>query len=156
MKPFKRIKWLAIALLCLLAAGAVAYFCRVSLLRGAAHAWIVNQPLAHADVIVVLGGGPDTRPFEAARLFHQGLAPKILLMNPRPAHAAQLGLEPTEAELSRGILLKKGVPASAIVVPSEYVTNSFDESVVLRNWARANQIKRAIITTDVFTMPETL
>jgi uncharacterized SAM-binding protein YcdF (DUF218 family) len=150
MKPFKRIKWLGMALLCLLAAAVVGYFCRVSLLRGAAHAWIVNQPLAPADVIVVLGGGLDTRPFEAARLYHLGLAPKILLMNPRPAPSAELGLVPTEADLSRSILLKKGVPAGAIVVPGTYVLNSFDESLVLRDWARTNRIKRAIIATDIF------
>lgn len=146
-KWFKR---LIVALLLLCAGFMVAFYYRAPLLRGAANAWIVNEPLSRADVIVVLGGGPDTRPFEAARLYHLGLAPKILLMNPRPAPAAQLGLIPTEADLSHNILLKKGVPAGAIFVTAGLVTNSYDESVALRNWARSNHVTHAIIPTDVF------
>jgi uncharacterized SAM-binding protein YcdF (DUF218 family) len=99
---------------------------------------------------VVLGGGPDTRPFEAARLFHLGLAPKILLMNPRPSPSAELGLVPTEARLSRDIILRQGVPADAIFTAADTVTSSYDESLSFRNWAGTNAIKEAIIPTDVF------
>jgi len=81
---FKWFKRLLAALLVLCVLAGTAFFCRAPLLRGAADAWIVNDPLSRADVIVVLGGGPATRPFEAARLFHLGLAQKILLMNPKP------------------------------------------------------------------------
>jgi uncharacterized SAM-binding protein YcdF (DUF218 family) len=146
-------KWLKRLLLALLALGvllAFAFVFRSPLLRGSAHAWIVNQPLTRADVIVVLGGGIDTRPFEAARLYHQGLARKILVMNPRPSAPAELGLLPGEAELTREILLKQKVPADAIVVPANLVTNSYDEAVTLRNWARPNRVRRVIIPTDVF------
>ena len=126
------------------------YVLRAPLLTGMARAWIVNEPLSRADVLVVLGGGPDTRPFEAARLFHLGLAPRILLMNPRPSPSTQLGLIPTEAEISRSILLKKGVPPSDIFITTDLVTNSYDESVAFRNWARTNGVTRAIIPTDIF------
>jgi uncharacterized SAM-binding protein YcdF (DUF218 family) len=138
----------ALLALCLLAVAAFAF--RAPLLRGAAHAWIVNQPLTKADVIVVLGGGPDTRPFEAARLFHLGLAPKILLMNPRHSPTVQLGLMPAEADISRNVLLKQNVPAGDIFVTSELATNSYDESIALRKWAKANHAARVIIPTDIF------
>jgi uncharacterized SAM-binding protein YcdF (DUF218 family) len=146
----KRIKWPAIALLILCGLVIVCFLCRAPLLRGAAHVWIINEPLSQADVIVVLGGGPDTRPFEAARLFHLGLASKILLMNPRPSPAAGLHLVLTETELSHDILLTKGVPDTNIFITSCFVTNSYDESIALRNWAETNHVSRAIIPTDVF------
>jgi uncharacterized SAM-binding protein YcdF (DUF218 family) len=146
----KWLKRLLVALAVLFALLVAVYFCRAPLLRAAARAWIVNETLAKADVIVVLGGGIDTRPFEAARLFHSGLAPKILLMNPRPSPAAQLGLVPTEADLSRSILLQQEVPAEDIYVSADIVTNSYDESIAVRNWAKINGATRVIIPTDVF------
>jgi uncharacterized SAM-binding protein YcdF (DUF218 family) len=147
------LKWLKRSIVLLLFLGVVlaaAWYWRAPLLRRAAAAWIVNQPLLPADLVVVLGGGPDTRPFEAARLFHQGLAPKILLMNPRPSAATELGLLPTEADLSRDILLKQKVPADAIFVAADLVTNSYDESICVRNWAGTNKVRSVIIPTDVF------
>jgi uncharacterized SAM-binding protein YcdF (DUF218 family) len=147
------LKWLKRSIVLLLFLGVVlaaAYYWRAPLLRRAAAAWIVNQPLSPADLVVVLGGGPDTRPFEAARLFHSGLAPKILLMNPRPSAATELGLVPTEADLSRDILRKQKVPADAIFVAGDLVTNSYDEAITVRNWAGTNRVRSVIIPTDVF------
>lgn len=146
-------KWcqrVIVALLLILALLGALYCFRAPLLRGAAGAWIVNESLSPADLIVVLGGGADTRPFEAARLFHLGLAPKILVMNPRPSPAVQLGLVGTEAALSRGILLRQGVPDNDIIMAATLVTNSFDESMVVRNWSATNGVRRVIIPTDVF------
>ena len=54
---------------------AVGWSFRGQLLRGLANAWIVHDPLSRADAIVVLGGGMQTRPFEAARLYREGYAP---------------------------------------------------------------------------------
>ena len=146
----KFVKRLLLAGLFLGAVLLTAWLFRTPLLRSAAHAWIVNQPLAHAEAIVVLGGGLDTRPAEAARLYHLGLAPKILVLNPRLSAAAELGLEPTEGDLARQILLKKDVPPAAIVTPPNYVTNSFDEAITVRNWARQTGARRVIIPTDIF------
>jgi len=147
------LKWFKRLVLALLFVGvllAVAWLCRGPLLRGAARAWIVDQPLARADAIVVLGGGLDTRPFEAAQLYYRGMAPRILVMNPKLTAATELGLLPAEGALARTMLLKLKVPAGAIQVPAELVTNSFDESIVVRNWARANHVRRLIIPTDIF------
>jgi uncharacterized SAM-binding protein YcdF (DUF218 family) len=149
-KFLRKLKFLAIALAVLAGMLAIGYWCRVPLFQGAANAWIVNEPLSRSDAIVVLGGGVDTRPFEAAHLFHLGLAPKILLMNPRQSPAVQLGLLPSDSDLSRSILLKKGVPANDIIVAADIVTNSYDESIAVRNWAKGSGARRVIIPTDVF------
>jgi uncharacterized SAM-binding protein YcdF (DUF218 family) len=150
VRTLNRCKWVFICLLVLCVLLIVGFVCRAPLLRGVANEWVVNEPLSKADVIVVLGGGPDTRPFEAARLFHLGLAPKILLMDSKHSPSAELGLIPSEAELGRDILLKENVPTNAIFVTTDIVTNSFDESIALRNWAKTNIVQRAIIPTDPF------
>jgi len=146
----KWLKRLLLALLALCALLALTFVFRAPLLRELADAWIVNQPLTKADVIVVLGGGLENRPFEAARLYQLGLAPRILLMKPRLSAASEIGVTPSEADLAKSILLKQGIPDRAIFVTSDSVTNSYDESIALRHWARTNRIKSAIIPTDIF------
>ena len=144
---FKRLTLLFFVLGILLLA---AFLFREPLLRRAADAWVVNERLTKADVIVVPGGGLETRPFAAARLYHQGLAPKILLMNPKPTATQDLGLIPAEAEIARQVLLKQEVKEADIAIAADWVTNTYEESIAVRNWAQTNHIKRLIIATDVF------
>jgi uncharacterized SAM-binding protein YcdF (DUF218 family) len=71
-----------------------------------------------ADAILVLGGG-YSRPFQAADLYRQGLARKIYVSVPAREDQHRLLDEagvsfPREEEVVREVLLKKGVPASAI------------------------------------------
>lgn len=71
-----------------------------------------------ADAILVLGGS-YTRPFQAAELYGQGLARKIYVSVPAREDQLRLLDEagipfPREEEIVRAVLLKKGVPASAI------------------------------------------
>jgi len=71
-----------------------------------------------ADAILVLGGD-YSRPFQAAELYRQGLASKIYVSVPAREDQHRLLDEagiafPREEEIVREVLLKKGVPASAI------------------------------------------
>ncbi len=71
-----------------------------------------------ADAILVLGGG-YARPFQAADLYRQGFARKIYVSVPAREDQHRLLDEagvafPREEEVVRQVLLKKGVPASAI------------------------------------------
>ena len=134
-------------LLGLLVAG---YVFRAPLLRAAANAWIINDALAKADAVVVLGGGLETRPFEAARLYHQGLVPKILIMNPKPSPRAKIGLTPLEKDLTRQVLVKLNVPEADMVVVGTNVTSTYDESIAVRQWAEKNGARRVIVPTDLF------
>ena len=149
-KMFKTLKRLLAGLLILVILAVTSYVFRAPLLRGAARAWVVNDPLTQADAIVVLGGGMETRPFDAARLYHLGLAPKILLTATKPEPSEQLGLNPPETEIARRILVKKDVPDSAIAVAPGFVNSTYDEAVAVRDWAKTNHIKNLIIATDVF------
>jgi len=147
------LKWLKRLLLALLILGGFAlavYVFRAPLLRTAAAWWIVNDPLSRADVIVVLGGGPETRPFEAAKLLRQGLAPKILLMNPAAPEAWKQGVAFAEPNLDRAMLLRKAVPDSNIVMVAQIVSSTDEESLAVRDWAQTNQIRKLILVTDIF------
>jgi uncharacterized SAM-binding protein YcdF (DUF218 family) len=146
----KFLKRLFVTLLVLCVLLVIGYVFRAPLLRDAASAWIVNDPLSKADVIVVPGGGMETRPFEAARLYHLGVAPKVLLTTTGTLPSEQLGANPPETEIARRILMIKDVPYSAIVVAPGFVNSTYDESIAVRNWAKTNNVKRLIIATDVF------
>ena len=75
----KCLKRLLVVLLILVVLAVAGYIFRVPLLREAGRAWVVNDPLTKADVIVVLGGGWPDRSERAAALFKEGEAPKILV-----------------------------------------------------------------------------
>lgn len=148
MKRF--LKRLSLCLLFLCVLGAVLYWFRAPLLRGMAAAWIVDDPLTNADVIVVLGGGPSTRPFEAARLYHQHWAPRILVMQPRADSTAELGLTPRESDLLKQVLVRQSVPETNVLIAADEVMNTYEEALAVRNWVATNQIQTAIVVTDVF------
>lgn len=123
---------------------------RAPLLRTSADLWIVNQNATKADAIVVLGGGLQTRPFFAAKLYHEGLAPRILLMNVKPGPTTELGIIPTEQELTRKVLLSQGMSETNLVEIGNRVVNSYDESLAVRDWVKQTGARRIIIPTDLF------
>jgi uncharacterized SAM-binding protein YcdF (DUF218 family) len=128
----------------------LAWVFRAPLLVGLAKAWIVDDPVTRADVIVVLDGGPETRPFAAARLYREGRAPKVLVMRHRTGPTAQLGVTAAEAELARKVLVKEGVAEADINLTDDEVASTYEESVAVRNWIGTNHVKNMIIPTDVF------
>lgn len=130
--------------------GLSGWICRVPILKGLAHAWIINDPVTKADAIVVLGGGVDTRPFAAARLYHQGFAPRILIMFCETNSATELGLTPSEDDLTRKVLESQNVPPSAITVVGRGVASTFEESIAVHEWGTTNRIKTLIIPTELF------
>ena len=133
-----------------IALGALAWFFRAPLLSGIANAWIVHDPLSQADAIVVLGGGVQTRPFEAARLFRDGYAPRVLVASPERKPTDEMGLTAGDTEITRQILLKRGVPDSAIVVFGNEVSSTHEEALALRNWLAQTGAKKIIIVSDPF------
>jgi uncharacterized SAM-binding protein YcdF (DUF218 family) len=143
----RRLLWLAV--FCFL----LSVFCfifRGPLLTGLAKAWIVNDPLEKADAIVVLGGGLETRPFEAARLYHEGLAPKVLLMDVKLAPTTKLGITAPEMDLTRQVLLKQEVPGPDCITVGHGVGSTYDESRAVRAWLAETGARKVIIPTDLF------
>jgi uncharacterized SAM-binding protein YcdF (DUF218 family) len=128
----------------------IGYVFRAPLLTGLARAWVVNEPTTKADAIVILGGGLENRPFAAARLFHDGVAPRILYMNTRTGPAEESGVALSERELTRRILLSNNVPESAMLAIGSHVASTYDESRAVRAWAMQTGATSIVITTDLF------
>jgi uncharacterized SAM-binding protein YcdF (DUF218 family) len=146
-------RWLSLLGLLLLGIcclAAVAIFFRVPIFRGMAEAWIVNEPLVKADAIVVLGGGLVNRPFAAAKLYHDGFAPKVLYMDVKLNATEELGVYPSEKELTRRMLLSNNIPETALVSIGHNVASTYDESLAVRAWIEKNGAKSIIIPTDPF------
>jgi uncharacterized SAM-binding protein YcdF (DUF218 family) len=115
-----------------------------------ADAWVVNDPVTKADAIVILGGGPETRPFAAARLYHDDVASMVLYTDVRPGPAEELGITPREAELTHRILLSNGVPETAMTMIGTNVASTYDESRAVRAWMEKTGAKSILIPTDPF------
>jgi uncharacterized SAM-binding protein YcdF (DUF218 family) len=143
----RRIAGLLVALGALLL---IAFIFRAPLLTGLARAWVVNQPAIHADAIVILGGGVENRPFAAARLFHEGVAPMVLYMDVQPGPAEELGVALPERELTRRILMSNDVPASALLAIGTNVASTYDESRAVRAWIKQTGATSIVITTELF------
>jgi uncharacterized SAM-binding protein YcdF (DUF218 family) len=116
----------------LLAGFLVAGFAYVPILREIGSFLIVEDPLRPAAAIVVLGGQSPFREIEAARLFAERWAPQVIVIPgalwEEQQALSELGIRIPEAwEISREVLLKRGVAASAIIVPEGRAEGTLEE-----------------------------
>lgn len=132
-----------------LAAIAVALF-RRPLMRAAANLWIVDEPVIKADAVVVLGGGAQNRPFAAADMVARGVTTNVLIAQVKPNPTDKLGLTSVESDLSRAVLLKKGVPPAFIRSLGTNVNSTYDEARAVRAWAAQHRPRVIVIPTDLF------
>lgn len=143
--------WIAAAILAALLAAA--YLCRIPLLTGLAQALVVDsQPLASADLIFVLNGDYNTRPFRAAELYQQGLAPLILIARSEETPTTELGLVANETDIAVRVMEQEGVPPERIqVLPvAGGVTSTFDEAVALRQYLEVGGQGRILLVSSLF------
>ena len=116
-------------------------------------AWlVVIDPLQKADAIFVLGGTLFERPLEAADLYNEGWAPRLLLMR-QVADEGERELQrrgipfQREIDVQLDALTRLGVPRSAIAVLDEQ-NSTRDEGIALRASVVANHWQRVIIVTS--------
>lgn len=134
---------------------------------------VAAETLPQADLIVVLGGGlapPDAslpypdlsdaadRVWHAARLYHAGRAPRILVSGgnvwPDGEPAADR-VRASEAAAMRRFLLDLGVPADAILLEGNSRTtreNAIDTAAILRR----EGLKQVLLVTSALHMPRAL
>jgi DUF218 domain len=123
---------------------------RETLLRGAADLWIVSDQITPADAVVVLGGGLDVRPFVAADLYAKGLVKKILLSEVEEGRSVSIGALTGHTEANRSVLLRLGVPESAIETFGNVNKNTWEETIALKDWTDRNVASVLIIPTEIF------
>jgi uncharacterized SAM-binding protein YcdF (DUF218 family) len=142
----------ALATLLLFAAVCAAIWLgRDQLLRAAAERWIVSDPIGPADAVVIFGGGLDVRPFAAAEYYKNGLTQKILVSNVRPHKAEMLFDEASHTAWNRRVLLKLGVPETAIEIFGSNLSNTYQEAVALREWAVRTHAHSVIVPIEAFS-----
>jgi uncharacterized SAM-binding protein YcdF (DUF218 family) len=139
----------ALALLCLALA---AYALRAPILTGVARLLTVRDPVSRADLVLVLGGEINTRPFHAAELYRRGVAPRVVLVRERSGPAVRQGLYPSRADVSALILRRGGVPDSAIVVlePTGGASSTREEAGALREYLRSGGGRRVVVVTNAY------
>jgi uncharacterized SAM-binding protein YcdF (DUF218 family) len=141
----RALEWAAV----LLAATVVLVLLRAPLLSAVAAAWMVNAPLARSDAIVVLGGDPNGRAYEAVRLYRAGWAPLILVMNPKLQATDRLGITMSQGDMTRRILTN-AVPLEAIQMRGTNLESTFEEAQTVKEWLKESGATSLIIPTGPF------
>lgn len=114
-----------------------------------------QDPLQKADVIFVFSGTLVERPLEAADLYREGYAPRIVITR-AVAEQATFSLErrgvriPTQEDLNREVLLRVGVPASAIIEPGRIHDNTAEELQTLRSLIAQHDWHRIILVSSLY------
>ncbi len=133
-------------------AAAVAVLC---FLPFAGRYLVVDEPLEHADAIVVLAGARVERWLEAADLYRSGWAPRVVL-SPGRIESAELQLRergvrfPAEVELTRDALVQLGVPLEAIDILPGSLDNTADEARATHAFATTARWHRIIVVTSKY------
>lgn len=114
-----------------------------------------QDPLQKADVIFVFSGTLVERPLEAADLYREGYAPRIVITR-AVAEQATFSLErrgvriPTQADLNREVLLRVGVPPSALIEPDHIHDNTAEELQTLRGLIAQYHWHRIILVSSMY------
>jgi uncharacterized SAM-binding protein YcdF (DUF218 family) len=114
-----------------------------------------EDPLQRADAIFVLAGTRMERPLQAADLHREGWAPRIVLTQEVPDGGVvtleRRGLHlPTNAEMARDVMIRLGVPPTAIEILPQIHDNTAHEAETFRRTAILRNWKRIIVVTSKF------
>jgi uncharacterized SAM-binding protein YcdF (DUF218 family) len=114
-----------------------------------------EDPVQPSDAIFVLAGSQMNRPLEAADLYRAGAA-RTIVISQDSSDEAVLALEargvhhPRHAEMVRDTLIKDGIPAAAILMPTRIHDNTAQEAQTLRELARTHDWTRVIVVTSKY------
>lgn len=123
---------------------------RVPLLVGLARWLDVGVEPRPADAVFILPGGPMERPYVAAALIKAGYAPIAVTPMTERSAGEEDGLEPPTSELTRRVLLARGVPESAIVILPRRSSSTREDAFALKTYLEANPDARALAVTTLY------
>ena len=114
--------------------------------------WLVLQdPLVHADAIVILSGNLPDRALEAARLYSAGYAQQVWIsqgLSPAEELKTMKIVYLGEDFYNEKILLAKGVPVDAIRILERPSANTQMEVREIQEFLRQNNLSSVIIVTS--------
>ena len=125
---------------------------RSPILTGVADYLVINDNLQPADIIFLLNSEVNTRPFRAAELYKQGLAPLIVIARSEDTAIVKMRLVPNDTDISVTVMEMQGVPPAKIIVlpyPGG-VTSTFDEAAALKKYMGSNHVGKIILVTSIF------
>jgi uncharacterized SAM-binding protein YcdF (DUF218 family) len=131
-------------LLFFLAFLALFYVARHPLMRIAGQFWVVDEPAAPSDALIVLGDDnyAADRAFHAAELYREGVAPVVV------ASGRMLRQNASIADLMEHDLQSFGVPAAAIVKLTHRAGNTREEAVEAARLVQTRGWKRVLVVTS--------
>jgi uncharacterized SAM-binding protein YcdF (DUF218 family) len=133
-----------VSLLFLVVFCAVIYFARHPIMKFAAESWVINEPAANADAIVVLSDDNfyADRATHAAELFRQGSAPIVVASGRRLRPSAGI------SELTEHDLIERGVPKDKIVKFPNDADSTAEAAIAITRFASEHGWKKLIIVTS--------
>jgi uncharacterized SAM-binding protein YcdF (DUF218 family) len=133
-----------IVLVCFVLFSFALYLVRHPLMRFAAEQWVVDDPITHADALIVLSDDNfyADRATKAADLFRQGYAPKVVASGRRLRPYAGI------AELMQHDLIERGVPKDAIISVAHDADNTRDEAEALLPVVLQKKWRSVIVVTS--------
>ncbi|HEX3230802.1 MAG TPA: YdcF family protein [Pyrinomonadaceae bacterium] len=143
-KAARRRRFLLMAVIVLVASPVVAWF--------AAHVLIVKAEMPSADAIVVLSGSATyiERANWAAKLYREGRAPLIVLTDDGLIGGwdNREDRNPHYYEMTARRLQQQGVPADRIQLAPGIALGTYEESLLVRDYATARNLKRVLVVTS--------
>jgi len=102
------------------------------------------------DFVMVLGGGPTTRPLVAAAMVRLGLARTVLVPHMRRPRAGEEVFLPPEDQITREVLLRRGVPADRVRIVGQECEHTEAEARALKECLDREPKATAAVVTDAF------
>lgn len=137
-----------ILLLFLVGAGIAVYFFRAPILTSFAQFLICEDSLQQADAIFVLSGGGYDRGNEAAAIYKQKYASKIVCTGANPMYELRVfGIDTLECNMTAINLRRHQIPDSAIVVVPQG-TSTKQEATVIYNYCQKHNFKTIILVSS--------
>jgi uncharacterized SAM-binding protein YcdF (DUF218 family) len=113
--------------------------------------WLdVGRSPSHCDYVMILGGGPDTRPYAASAMMKAGYASNALIPTVLATADVDDGFALDSHEIYRRVLVSRGVAATHIEVLDIDATSTLDEARALRRFLMSMPDVRVSIVTDDF------
>jgi len=116
---------------------------------------VYEDPLKHADAIFVLAGARAERWLEAVDLYHEGIAPRIVL-SPGRLEAAEIMIRsrhvtfPSDAELARNAIVQMHVPGDAVSIAEGSLDNTAQEAAALHRLVSAQRWHTVVVVTSKY------
>jgi len=128
-----------VVVLCLLL-----YWARHPILRFAGESWVIDEPAAHADALLLLGDDNyyADRATRAAELIRRGVAPVVVASGRRLRPSAGI------AELLEHDLIERGVPKDKIIRFPHDAENTLDEARALAHLCSERHFHSVIVVTS--------